>query len=234
MLQAGAIGAIAGGVGGGVGSAVSGQIGVTAASQLPYQIGAGILAGGAGGVTGGSVAGFTGALMNGQDPLAGAIHGGGIGGLGGAFGGSLSASLSVTTFMTQQQAAAYNLANTLYANNGPGVYTSIVGPQGQQTAGFSITTAPGRLIHPAVAAVWMRGPVIPPHHSRITCGEPSAITNYGALYGPTNGAVVVIVGRNGLPWTPCPSCAAALPQFGVANGLGFPPYIVIVIAPKSE
>jgi hypothetical protein len=140
----------------------------------------------------------------GQDPLAGAIHGGGIGGLGGAFGGSLSASLPVTTFMTQQQAAAYNLANTLYANNGPGVYTAIVGPQGQQTAGFSITTAPGRLIHPAVAAVWMRGPVIPPHHSRITCGEPSAITNYGALYGPTNGAVVVTVGRNGLPWTPCP------------------------------
>jgi RHS repeat-associated protein len=228
VLQAGAIGAIAGGVGGGVGSAVSGQLGVTAASQLPYRIGAGILAGGAGGVAGGSVAGFTGALMNGQDPLAGAIHGGGIGGLGGAFGGSLSASLPVTTFMTQQQAAAYNLANTLYANNGPGVYTAIVGPQGQQTAGFSITTAPGRLIHPAVAAVWMRGPVIPPHHPRITCGEPSAITNYGALYGPTNGAVVVTVGRNGLPWTPCPSCAAALPHFGVSNGLGFPPYIVVV------
>jgi hypothetical protein len=131
VLQAGAIGAIAGGVGGGVGSAVSGQLGVTAASQLPYQIGAGILAGGAGGVAGGSVAGFTGALMNGQDPLAGAIHGGGIGGLGGAFGGSLSVSLPVTTFMTQQQAAAYNLANTLYANNGPGVYTAMVGLQGQ-------------------------------------------------------------------------------------------------------
>ena len=235
VLQAGVIGAIAGGVGGGVGSAVSGQLGVTAASQLPYRIGAGILAGGAGGVTGGSVAGFTGALMNGQDPLAGAIHGGGIGGLGGAFGGGLSASLPVTTFMTQQQYAAYNLANALATHNPGGYFSGFCSAQMQMSAGFSIRTAPGRPNHhPAVSAVWMRGPVIPPHHPRITCAEPSALTNFNAHFGsPTAGGVIVTVGPNG-PMNPCPSCAAALPPFGVANGLGFPPYIVIVIAPKSE
>ncbi len=228
VLQAGVIGGIAGGVGGAVGSAVSGQLGVTAASQLPIRIGAGVLAGGTGGVAGGSVAGLTGALMNGQDPLAGAIHGGGIGGLGGAFGGGLSASLPVTTFMNQQQLTAYNIANGLATHN-PGYFSGFVGPQGQVAAGFSINTCPGRLpIHGGVQGVWMRGPVIPPHHPRITCAEPSALTNYNALYGsPTHGGVIVTVGPNG-PMNPCPSCAAGLPHFGVINGLAFPPYIVIV------
>lgn len=153
--------------------------------------------------------------------------------LGGAFGGGFSASLPVTTFMTQQQYAAYNVAYTLYANNGPGVYTGIAGPQLNTTAGFSVTTAPGRPIGQNVHDVWMSGPVNPPH-PRVSCGEPSAVTNYGTLYGPTNGAVVVTVGNNGLPWTPCPSCVYGLPQFGVSNGLGFPPYIVVVPSPQNE
>ncbi|VTR94318.1 rhs repeat-associated core domain-containing protein : RHS repeat-associated core domain protein OS=Singulisphaera acidiphila (strain ATCC BAA-1392 / DSM 18658 / VKM B-2454 / MOB10) GN=Sinac_0291 PE=4 SV=1: RHS_repeat: RHS_repeat [Gemmata massiliana] len=240
VLQSTVTGALAGGVGGGVGSTVAGRLGVNVLSPIQGRIGAGAIAGGAGGFSGGATAGALGAYINDQDPVTGAFSGGLTGAFSGATGGSLSAAFPVTTFMNSQQYAVHNSLMTTYqynllaANPIGGAVSAHAGPQGQLVLATSQNAGPRPGHHPVIAARWpINAANLPPHHPRMTCGEPAALSLYHDSW-PTSGSTIGTINMTtGQILPPCPSCAPNLPIFGVSHAYGFPPYITPVINPNE-